>query len=86
MNSKIIVFNTGTIFINSYNNRSNIIEKQTYNIKIKLINILRKSKDKEKDMFNVAVVNVKDVMKYLISIIITLILVMFLAKYFYNKN
>lgn len=86
MNSKIIVFNTGTIFINSYNNRSNIIEKQTYNIKIKLINILRKSKDKEKDMFNVAVVNVKDVMKYLISIIITLIVVMFLAKYFSNKN
>ena len=37
-------------------------------------------------MFNVAVVNVKDVMKYLISIIITLIVVMFLAKYFSNKN
>lgn len=37
-------------------------------------------------MFNVAVVNVKDVMKYLVSIIITLIVVMFLARYFSNKN
>lgn len=37
-------------------------------------------------MFNVAVVNVKDVMKYLVSIIITLIVVMFLTKYFSNKN
>lgn len=37
-------------------------------------------------MFNVAVVNVKDVMKYLVSIIITLIIVMFLARYFSNKN
>lgn len=37
-------------------------------------------------MFNVAVVNVKDVAKYLVSIIITLIVVMFLSRYFSNKN
>ncbi len=37
-------------------------------------------------MFNVAVVNIKDVIKYLVSIIITLIVVMFLARYFSNIN
>lgn len=37
-------------------------------------------------MFNVAVVNVKDVTKYLVSIIITLIVVMFLARYFSDLN
>lgn len=37
-------------------------------------------------MFNVAVVNVKDVVKYLVSIIITLIVIMFLARYFSNKE
>lgn len=37
-------------------------------------------------MFNVAVVNLKDIIKYLVSIIITLIIVMFLAKFFSNKD
>ncbi|MCI8654767.1 MAG: stage II sporulation protein P [Clostridia bacterium] len=37
-------------------------------------------------MFNVAIVNIKDIAKYLVSIIITVIIVMFLAKYFFDKN
>lgn len=37
-------------------------------------------------MFNVAVVNVKDILKYLVSITITLCLVMFVTRYFSDLN
>ena len=37
-------------------------------------------------MFNVAVVNKKDIFKYLVSITITLCLVMFVTRYFSNSN
>lgn len=37
-------------------------------------------------MFNVAVVNVKDILKYLVSITVTLCLVMFVTRYFSNLN
>ena len=37
-------------------------------------------------MFNVAVVNVKDILKYLVSITITLCLVMFVTRYFSNLD
>lgn len=35
-------------------------------------------------MFNVAIVNIKDILKYLVSITITLCLVMFVTRYFSN--
>ena len=37
-------------------------------------------------MFNVAVVNVKDILKYLVSITITFFLVMFVTRFFSNLN
>lgn len=37
-------------------------------------------------MFNVAVVNVKDILKYLVSITITFFLVMFVTRYFSDLN
>ena len=37
-------------------------------------------------MFNVAVVNVKEILKYLVSITITLCLVMFVTRYFSNLD
>ncbi len=37
-------------------------------------------------MFNIAVINIKDILKYLVSIIITLCLVMLVTRYFSNLN
>ncbi len=37
-------------------------------------------------MFNVAVVNIKDILKYLVSITITLSIVMFVTRYFSSLN